>query len=42
MKTEDLITMLATGAETVDPQAAVRRYAGAVGAGLLVAAVLLK
>lgn len=41
MKTEDLVTMLATGADAVDPRAAVRRYAGAVGAGVIVAAVLM-
>ena len=35
MKTEDFVTMLATGVEAVDPRAAVRRYAGAVGAGVL-------
>jgi hypothetical protein len=41
MKTEDLVTMLATGADAVDPRAAVRRYAGAVGAGVIVAVVLM-
>jgi hypothetical protein len=41
MKTEDLVTMLATGVDAVDLRAAVRRYAGAVGAGLLAAAVLM-
>ena len=41
MKTEDLVTMLATGVGAVEPRAAVRRYAGAVGAGALVAAVLM-
>jgi hypothetical protein len=33
--------MLATGVEAVDPRAAVRRYASAVGAGVIVAAVLM-
>ena len=41
MKTDDLVTMLATGVEAVDPRAAVRRYAGAVGAGVLAATVLM-
>ena len=41
MKTEDLVTMLATGADAVTPWAAVRRYAGAVGAGVLLAAGLM-
>jgi hypothetical protein len=37
MKTEDLVTMLATGAGAVEPRAVVRHYAGAVGAGVIVA-----
>lgn len=41
MKTEDLVMMLATGVEPVNPRAARLRYAGAVGAGVLVAAVLM-
>jgi hypothetical protein len=41
VKTDDLVTMLATGVEAVDPRAAVRRYASAVGAGVIVAAVLM-
>jgi hypothetical protein len=41
MKTEDLVTMLATGVDAVDPRAAVRRYAMAVGAGVLAATVLM-
>jgi hypothetical protein len=41
MKTEDLVTMLATGVDAVDPRAAVRRFAGAVGVGVLGAAVLM-
>jgi hypothetical protein len=41
MKTEDLVTMLATGAEAVEPRAAVCRYAGAVGAGVIIAAMLM-
>ena len=41
MQTEDLVSILATRVDAVDPRAAVRRYAGAVGAGVIVAAVLL-
>jgi hypothetical protein len=41
MKTDDLVTMLATGVDAVDPRAAVRRYAGAVGAGVMAAAGLM-
>jgi hypothetical protein len=37
MKTEDLVTMLATGAGAVEPWAVVHHYAGAVGAGVIVA-----
>ena len=45
MKTEDLVTMLATGAGAVRPNQAARRYAsaiawGALGAALLMAALL--
>lgn len=39
MKTEDLVTMLATGVEPVNPRATVLRYAGAVGAGAVGAVV---
>lgn len=41
MKTDELVTLLATGAEAVDPHAPVRRLALAVGAGVLVAAVVM-
>jgi hypothetical protein len=41
MKTEDLVTMLATGVDAVDPRAAVRSYVGAVGSGVIAAAVLM-
>lgn len=41
MKTEDLITMLATGAGAVPAAAAVRRYALAIGWGMAGAALLL-
>jgi hypothetical protein len=41
MKTEALVTLLATGAGAVDPRAPVRRCAVAVGAGLLVAAMMM-
>jgi hypothetical protein len=41
MKTDDLVTMLATGVDAVEPRAAVRRYAGAVGAGMIMAAGLM-
>jgi hypothetical protein len=41
MRTEDLVSILATRVEAVDPRAAVRRYAGAVGAGVLVAVILM-
>jgi hypothetical protein len=46
MKTDDLISMLATGVEAVDTQASQRRYALAIGGGvaaaLLLMALLLK
>ena len=41
MKTDDLVTMLATGAGAVHPHAAQRRYAIAMGAGVLGAALPL-
>ena len=41
MKTEDLVTMLATGVEPVNPRAARLRYAGAVGAGVIGSVVLM-
>ncbi len=41
MKTDQLVTLLATGVEPVDPRAAVRRCAAAVASGVLVAAVLM-
>ncbi len=41
MKTDELVTLLATGVEAVDPRAPVRRCAAAVAAGVLVAAVLM-
>jgi len=41
MKTDELVTLLATGAEAVDPRAPVRRCAVAVAAGALVAAVIM-
>jgi hypothetical protein len=41
MQTEDLVAILATRVNAVDPRAAVRRYAGAVVAGVLVAAGLM-
>jgi hypothetical protein len=41
MRTDELVRLLATGAEPVDPGAAARRFALAVGAGLLVAAALM-
>ncbi len=41
MKTDELVTLLATGAEAVDPHAPVRRLALAVGVGVLVAAVVM-
>jgi hypothetical protein len=41
MKTDELVTLLATGAEAVDLHAPVRRCATAVAAGVLVAAVMM-
>jgi hypothetical protein len=41
MKTEALVTLLATGVEAVDARAPVRRCALAVGAGLLVSAAMM-
>ena len=41
MKTDQLISMLANGAEAVDPQVLRRRYALAMGSGALAAAVLM-
>ena len=41
MKTDDLIKLLATGVEAVEPHAVERRYAKAVGLGLMAAAVLM-
>lgn len=41
MKTDDFVTMLATGAGAVRPNQAVRRYAIGVGSGTLGAAVLM-
>ncbi|MGA8052120.1 MAG: DUF1109 domain-containing protein, partial [Burkholderiales bacterium] len=41
MRTEELVTMLAAGAGTVKPHAAARRYAGAIGGGVLGAALLM-
>jgi hypothetical protein len=41
MKTEELVRLLATGVEAVDPRASVRRYAAAVAVGVVVAAVMM-
>jgi hypothetical protein len=41
MKTDEFVTLLATGAGTVDPRAAVRRCAVAAAAAVLVAAVIM-
>jgi hypothetical protein len=41
MKTDDLVTMLATGTEAVDPREQMRRAAVAIGAGVLVAAIVM-
>ena len=41
MRTDDLVTMLATGAGAAQPNQAVRRYATAVGCGALGAALLM-
>jgi hypothetical protein len=41
MRTDDLVAMLATGTGAVAPNAAARRYAAALGLGMLGAALLL-
>lgn len=41
MKTDDLISLLATGAGAVEPHAAERRYAKAIGSGAIGALVLM-
>jgi hypothetical protein len=41
MKTDELVTLLATGTEAVDPRAPVRRCAIAVAGGILVAALIM-
>ena len=41
MKTEDLVTLLATGAATVDRNLATRRYATALACGVLGSAILM-
>ncbi|TAK87687.1 MAG: DUF1109 domain-containing protein [Betaproteobacteria bacterium] len=41
MRTDDLVTMLATGAPAVEPNVAARRYASAIGWGALGAVLLL-
>ncbi|MCX7143836.1 MAG: DUF1109 domain-containing protein [Proteobacteria bacterium] len=41
MKTDDFVTMLATGAGAVEPHAVARRYSMAIGGGLLAAALLM-
>lgn len=41
MNTDQLVTLLATGAEAVDPRAPTRRFALAVGASVLVAVVMM-
>ena len=41
MRTDDLVAMLATGAGTVEPNAAARRYATGIGWGALGAALLM-
>jgi hypothetical protein len=41
MKTDELVNMLASGAGAVQPHAAARRYASAIGWGLLGAALLM-
>lgn len=41
MKTDDLISLLATGADAVAPHVAARRFALAIGAGLAGAALLM-
>lgn len=41
MRTDDWVTMLATGAGAVEPHQAARRYAIAIGCGILVATLLM-
>jgi hypothetical protein len=41
MRTDDLVAMLATGADAVEPNAAARRYAAAIAWGALGAALLM-
>jgi len=41
MKTEELVRLLATGVEAVDARAPLRRYAAAVAAGVVVAAIMM-
>lgn len=41
MKTEELVRLLATGVEPVDPRTPVRRYAAAVAAGVVIAAIMM-
>ncbi len=41
MRTDDLVTMLATGAGAVDPNQGARRYAAAIGFGVLGGAALM-
>ena len=41
MKTDELVNMLASGAGAVQPHAAARRYASAIGSGALGAALLM-
>lgn len=41
MKTDELVTFLATGIEAVDPRAPARRAAAALAAGVLVSAVMM-
>jgi hypothetical protein len=41
MKTDDFVTMLATGAGAVEPHTAARRFSAAIGGGALAAALLM-
>jgi hypothetical protein len=41
MRTDDLVAMLATGADPVEPNAVARRYAAGIGGGALGAALLM-
>ena len=41
MRTDDLVAMLASGADAVDPHAAARRFASAIGWGALGSALLI-